>query len=150
MLLRLDQNVLKVMDRVYFVTSTRNELKSHSLPGFFSNASHIQLDAVQGSYSLAFRGDSGDRVWVGTIIGINYGEGFDLQYGHPPPDRLRLTACGCKVVGTAYEPLPWGLRTEILPKVGKADTPPRIRFFDGKIWDSLRRGGRSFPLFPSL
>ena len=64
-----DQNVLKVLGVVF--TAHRTESGSHSLQGFFSNASRIQSDEVQESYYPDFRGGRGSRVWVGAVIGID-------------------------------------------------------------------------------
>ena len=104
----------------------RTELVSRSLQDFFYDASCIQLDAVQGSYSPVFRGGSGVRFWVGAFIGIKYVEGFDLPSGYHTPGIFLLTFCGCKVSGPIDDPLSLGSRADILPKGGRADPPPPI------------------------
>ena len=71
----------------------------HFLREFLYNTSCIQLDAVRELYYPAFRGGIGDRVWVGTVIGINCGEGLDLPLGCRPPHCLSLPDRGCEVVG---------------------------------------------------
>ena len=70
---------------------------------------------LQGFYSPAFRGFSSGGVLVGKIIGMNYGEGFDIPLGRFPPDRLRLPARNCEAVSYDDENLPQGSRAEILP-----------------------------------
>ena len=64
-----DQKVLKVLGVVF--TAPWTESGSHSLQGFFSDASHIQSYEVQESYYPDFRGGIGGRVWVGAVIGID-------------------------------------------------------------------------------
>ena len=63
-----DQNIPKVLGVVCH--HPLDQLVSHSLQGFFSDASHIRLDAVQESYSLALRGGRGSGVWVAEVIEI--------------------------------------------------------------------------------
>ena len=76
------------------------------------------LYAVQELYYLAFRGGSGVRVWVGTSIGIYYGEVFDLPLGRRPPKRFCLTALCCEIVGPDDDPIPLGSSADILPEGG--------------------------------
>ena len=86
--------------------------------GFFSSMSCIQLEPVQELYSPAFRGSSGNSVWVGTFIGIDSVEGFYLPYGRHTTDHLCIPSCGCEVIVPDNELLPQGSLEEILPKGG--------------------------------
>ena len=80
--------------------------------------------AVQGSYSPDFRGGIGGGVWVGAVIGIDFGGSFDLPLVCRTPDRLRLPIRRYKVIGPDDETLPWDSRMEILPEGGGKTRPP--------------------------
>ena len=126
LLLKPYQNIPKLPGVVFH--HPWNKSGSNSLWGFFSDASCIWSAEVWGLYSLDSRRGRSRRVWIGEVIGIYYGNIFYLSSVRHHPNHLHLPSFGFKVVGTADEPLPQGLCTDILTN-GWGTDPPLSQIF---------------------